>query len=95
MDDFNSDGGVICSGTIHASSDYIPIYEIRDILYDRIEAYFGFIDKIVIKKVIIPDDPVGGKKPYAIYVDTLNGLHYEEDLITYEQAIEIVQSLTS
>ena len=57
----------------------IHLYEIGDVLYSKSKALRGFLEKVVIKNTIFP-----------IYVDTLNSLWNEEDLISFSQANSLV-----
>lgn len=67
-----------------------PIYEARDIAYDRIEATRGRIYQIVIKKVITStEEYLNGSEDFYTYVDTLNSVHLEENLIDYETAAKL------
>lgn len=74
----------------------MPLYAIGDILYDKIEARRNILYKIVIKKVLLsPIEYLAGADDYYTYVDTLNSVHLEENLITYQQAIEMIESVYS
>ncbi len=69
-------------------------YHVNDIVYSKPKARIGLFEKICIKKVIYSDkkwDQLCRFCIYApLYVDTLNAYHNEEDLVTFNEAAELI-----
>lgn len=63
------------------------IYSIGDILYSKAKARKGLLRKHCIKKVI-----TGAIYLPIVYIDTFNAIFNEEELISYEDAIEIAEA---
>lgn len=85
-----------CAGYAEAHY-YRYAYAVGSIVYFRQKAAKGVFERVVVKEVRFPKnyDPTrtrlgrhGNLSP--LYVDTFNGLFNEEDLISYDDAAELV-----
>lgn len=61
-------------------------YDIGDIVYDREKAHKGILEKYCIKTLRFPENHS------AVYFDTLNALHNEEDLVSPQEALTIANN---
>lgn len=86
---YTGSGSITLKGCAAASATktYVTKFEPRDAAYIRQRAIKGIIEKVVVKEVLI----YRGRKSYNqavwVYKDTLNGLHNESDLLTYQEAV--------
>lgn len=80
------------------SYNYRYAFAIGSILYLKPKALKGVLEKVVVKDVRFPrkSDPTRRLlcrfcDLYPLYVDTLNALFNEEELITREEAVELIR----
>ena len=66
-------------------------YAVGSVVFSRPKAEEGVYYKICVKKVLWPTDTLSFENP-PIYVDTFNAWWNEEDLVEYDDAVDIVQS---
>jgi len=81
-------GGCPFVGVLRAS---VTAFGIGDTVYNIAKARRGFLEKVVIKVVrtVVSRRTQGANR--VLYVDTLNGLWNEYDLVVYEKAVELIQ----
>jgi hypothetical protein len=80
------------------AENVIHLYEIGDVLYSKSKASRGFFEKVVIKNAIFPKHEIQNQRKKLckycnlnpVYMDTLNSLWNEEDLIPFSQANSLV-----
>jgi len=60
-------------------------YRIGSILFSKQKAMRGIYEKIAIKKVLFPTEYVN------LYMDTFNGLWNEDEIVSYETAVSLVE----
>lgn len=88
--DFNyeSSGEIrILGGSNYCLSHIVSIkFSVGDFLYLKHKAKEGIFERICVKKVVL--------KPYKnhAYISTLNRIHFENNLVSHEEAIELVKS---
>lgn len=73
-------------------------FSIGDILYVKPKALKGVLEKVAIKDIRFPGsyDPTRGRMvifdiDIPLYVDTFNALYNEEELVSYVDAIALIQ----
>lgn len=86
-----SDGGLESFGCAMIEKSIFAYYKLgeRSIVYLRHKAIKGCIEKVAIKRVVI-NNKVGRYIP--IYIDTLNSMYNEDELITEEEARRLIQN---
>jgi hypothetical protein len=65
---------------------YLSNFAVGDTAYDKISARKGKIEAIVVRKIVFRQR---GGLILPLYIDTLNGLYNEVDLVTHDEAVEI------
>lgn len=68
---------------------YDSRFAVGDTAYDRLSARKGKLEKVVIRKIVFR---TRGGLILPLYIDTLNGLYNEIDLVTHDEAVEIAKS---
>ena len=91
---FESIDGIIIGGCSSYSSNiyYWHRYGVGSIVYFKPKALRGVFEKIVIKEVRMTKKYKGTKYNAVIYVDTLNAIFTESELIKYDDAVYYVKS---
>ena len=96
MADYFEDGvggaKVVGCATIVYIKTYRTKFAAGDIVFNLHKARRGVLEKVVIKKQKIINSNMTGGQFQVMYVDTLNALWNEWDLVSHAQAIEIAQS---
>jgi len=84
-------GGMIVSGCMAFSHVHyvITTYGPGDMLYNVHKARKGILEKIVIKKPRVVQSAKTYGLAISLYVDTLNALWNEDDLVTYDEAVDL------
>jgi len=87
--DIIGSGGVVgssCANYTHAHY-IVTAYGPGDILYNVNKARKGVLEKVVIKKPQVTQSAKTYGLAIAIYIDTLNAMWNEDDLVPYTSAI--------
>lgn len=87
-------GGVRSCGCalITYCKTHTTLYGPRDVVYNIHKARRGTLEKVVIKKLKVIDANKIGGLFQVMYVDTLNGLWNESDLVSHSQAVNLATS---
>jgi hypothetical protein len=71
-----------------------PNFNVNDLVYSKLEAQKGVLYRVVIKKIILhPDNMSDGAFQFYTYEDTLHDVHLEENIVSYDDAVDIINSL--
>ncbi len=98
---FTASGSIRVGGCTEVEAEYFFIsrFEVRDTVYNRPKALRGVLRKHVIKEIVgfLDKHDPWGARPCVIcnfpplYIDTYNQFHNEEDLVTYDEALELIE----
>lgn len=85
---YEATGGIQLFGCSSYTLTHLRYYKYREgsILFSKQKAIKGVYEKIAIKKVLFPTQYVN------LYVDTFNGLWNEDELVSYQTAVSLVQN---
>jgi hypothetical protein len=85
-------GKVAGCATITYIKVYTTLYAAGDIVFNVDKARRGVLEKVVIKKQKVINSAKTGGQFKVMYVDTLNALWNEWDLVSHAQAIEVAKT---
>ena len=92
-DEIAVDGGKVSGcATITYIKVYTTLYAAGDIVFNVDKANQGVLEKVVIKKQKVINSNKTGGQFRVMYVDTLNALWNEWDLVSHAQAIEVAKA---
>ncbi|MCO6459277.1 MAG: hypothetical protein J5I93_28540 [Pirellulaceae bacterium] len=92
-----SSGGIAVGGCVLVEKLYqiVTNFGIGDTLYSSAKARKGKLEKVVIKVVRIVSSRKTFGKHVALYMDTLNGLWNEDELVPYDRAVDLINQYHS
>lgn len=71
------------------------LYPVNSVVYLRYKAIKGILEKIAIKDTMLQFGLKTGGQIIPVYKDTLNFLYNEEELCTYQEALDLVAEYNS
>lgn len=85
---YNSTGGIEIIGCANYNLIHLRHYQhsIGSILFSKSKASKGFYEKVAIKDVKFPQEYIN------LYVDTFNALWNENELVSYETAVDLINA---
>jgi len=92
-DETSSGGAVLggCASLVYLKT-YITAFGVGDIVYSLPKAKRGVLEKVVIKRLKVLSEQRTGGVFQVMYVDTLNALWNEWDLVSHAEAIAIAKA---
>ena len=88
--EIGSGGGIVAGcGFITFVKSYVTLFGPGDITYNIDKAKVGVLERVVIKTQKVINEKRTGGLFQVMYVDTLNGLWNEWDLVSHAEAIAI------
>lgn len=90
---YTGSGTIIISGCteINAFRNYPYLYNIGDTCFLKYKAIKGKLEKVVIKEIkIVTNYQINGEIRF-MYVDTLNALYNESDLLSKYEAVQLAK----
>lgn len=67
-------------------------FTVNSVVYLQYKAVKGILEKVAIKEVMSYSGLKTGGQIVSIYKDTLNSLYNEEELCTYQEALDFVEA---
>ena len=91
-----ADGGVEIGGCASVSLDRVLslAFNVGDIVFLRSKALVGVLERVAIKRIVSRNDTTfsSGKGYLVNYVDSYNSRYMELELVSYEDALALVNA---